>query len=78
MSHPIYKMPPPAEPEENAIIIDWRFQAFTLEIQEVEITNQDLIYGEIFSKCEIINHDKPKGKKKKNATILFALPIAKT
>lgn len=72
----IYQFPDPATPEENAKIIDWRFQAFTLELQELEFSNKDTFtYGATYSQVEIIDTAKPKGKANKNATIFFAMPI---
>ena len=71
-----YNFPEPTTPEENALIIDWRFQAFTLTIQEVDTSTTPYTYKDNFSQTEIIDTAKPKGKANKKALIFFALPIS--
>lgn len=71
----IYSFPEPSTPEENAKFIDWRFQSFTLEIQEVLRDQKQFTYGETYSRIEIIDTAKPKGKANKNAFVFFAMPI---
>jgi hypothetical protein len=71
----IYTFPEPATPEEGAKFIDWRFQSFTLELQEILRDQKQFTYGETYSHVEIIDHTKPKGKANKNALVFFAMPI---
>lgn len=70
-----YRFPEPATPAEDAKLIDWRFQAFTLTIQEVDTHTTPYTYSETYSQVEIIDTAKPKGKANRKATIFFALPI---
>ena len=70
-----YNFPEPATPAEDAKLIDWRFQAFTLTIQEVDTHTTPYTYSETYSQVEIIDTAKPKGKANRKALVLFALPI---
>ncbi len=70
-----YNFPEPATPAENARLIDWRFNAFTLTIQEVDTHTTPYTYSETYSQIEIINTAKPKGKANRKALVFFALPI---
>lgn len=66
----------PATPAENARLIDWRFNAFVLTLQERHVEKNKVITGEIYSTVEIIDGSKPKGKANRKAFVIFALPIA--
>jgi hypothetical protein len=70
-----YSFPEPATPAEDAKLIDWRFQAFTLTIQEVDTQTTPYTYSETYSQVEIIDTAKPKGKANRKALVFFALPI---
>lgn len=71
-----YQFPKPAQPTPDAVIIDMRHHAFTLELFE-RIKNEkgEIITGEKFASCTITGAENPKPRKNNNKTILFALPI---
>jgi hypothetical protein len=62
-------------PAPNAVLIDWRFQVFTLELFERTNEHGEIKTGSKFASCTITGAENPKPKKNKNKTILFALPI---
>lgn len=63
---------PKTHPAPNAVLIDWRFQAYTLDMYEYK----DKTIGEKYAHAEIDPTQKIKGRKK-NETILFAIRIPK-
>lgn len=63
--------PEPAQPDPNAVLIDWRFNEFTLTLQEKDKNG----LGEVYSTTRIIGNEKQKGKANRNAFIIFAMPI---
>jgi len=73
-----YQFPKPAQPLEGAVLIDWRFQVFTLELFErIESPDKrgEIKTGGKFASCTITGAENPKPKKNKNKTVLFCLPI---
>lgn len=63
-----YQFPKPATPAPDAVLNDWRFLSFV-----VEISNETT--GETYSNFEILGNEKPKGKKGKFDLLKFALHI---
>lgn len=63
-----YQFPKPATPAPDAVLNDWRFLSFV-----VEISNEET--GERYSSFEIFGNEKPKGKKGKFELLKFALNI---
>jgi len=66
-----HQFPQPAAPVENALLNDWRFQAFTMDMFEHD---EHTGIGKQYSHIEIDAIQKIKGKKTKNL-VLFALYI---
>lgn len=65
-----------SEPEEGAQVIDLRHQAFTVTMHHAEsVRGEGLQTREQFAAFDVINHDKPKGKKARFELVAFAIQL---
>ncbi len=66
-------------PLPDAVLNDWRFYDYVLTIQETTKEKGHRKYSPVYSSSVIrADNTKVKGKKAKNADILFCLPVIQT